>query len=758
MLAVKSGRRDHVVHSGPVITRSATDEVPGAPIQCDRMFAGSETQLRRGTRDPRRRRLAAFVVAAAVLAVLPAAVGSSAPTGSDATLVRLSWTDDPAATITIRWVSPGSPPIVRVRTGPDDPWLDATGTTIRTTPEPEHEVTVRRLAPDTRYEYQLASGTTTWDSTLRSFRTAPADGAFEAVFVADTGIAGRTDGLANGTRQVIDEIAALDPLLVLGGGDYAYYSSEERYADLNAAIDGWIAQMQPVISTRAFLPTYGNHEVLLGENVDQWIARFATPAGSPGRRSYSFDVAGVHFIALLGYESQIDAASEAWLRADLESARAAGVDTIVPYLHRNTHGDGTVHPPSPSLARQLTRILEPYDVSVVLTAHDQSYERTYPLLDGEPTTARRDCQTPADGITWIKSSPGGKMSNQVWDFSTYSATPPDPTIAVRDDSLHHFSRLRFGPGSNIDVITYGVVGDGTTPVEIDRVRYRRHCPTDEFGFATLPVSLDVDAGAASRSIELELTGANQTIAVATTTDWLRATTDTAGQLSVTADLSGLAPGVHAAEVRASMPGRDDAVLPIVVKVRGDEGAPVLVASLRPGRSGPMLLDGARVNGTIYVTLLEDGRVDVADAGMVRFLANGRKIRADRDPPFDLVGGSQIAAGAWDTTRAVDGEHTVEAVIVGPDGRTTRAFARFTVDNATTAGEPAAISGETYQRPDDAVAGATVQPVVPTLPAGLAATEPDSGWWTSWYVLLGGTTSVGLIVALIAAAKRGRPPG
>ena len=93
------------------------------------------------------------------------------------------------------------------------------------------------LIPDTEYEYRVQGTAGSW-SDVRSTRTAPASGpaSFDAVFVADTGLIGRTDGLASGTAQVRDEIAALDPRLVLGGGDYAYYNTETRFATLDEAI------------------------------------------------------------------------------------------------------------------------------------------------------------------------------------------------------------------------------------------------------------------------------------------------------------------------------------------------------------------------------------------------------------------------------------------------------------------------------------------------------------------------------------------
>jgi hypothetical protein len=679
------------------------------------------------------------------------AEGGDAIAGTDdVNRVRLSWTNDAATTMTLRWAGPDDAPArARVRPAAAPVWQEYDGAVAGS----EYEVIATGLVPNTQYEYELALSGDRWDATARTFRTAPLAGPFEAVFVADTGINGRTDGLATGTRQVIDEITALDPLVVLGGGDYAYFNSEDRFADLDGAIDGWLQQMEPAISTRAFMPTYGNHEVLLDEDVNQWIDRLATPAGTPDRSSYSFDVAGVHFVALLAYQGQVDDVTEAWLRSDLEAAQAAGAGTIIPYFHRNTYGDGTVHPPSPSLGRQLSGIFEEYGVDVVLNAHDQSYERTYPLIAGSAVSSRRDCVQFGEGITWVKTSPGGKVSNVSWNFSSYSATPPNPTIAVRNATLHHYSKVRVEPTGDIEVITYGVAGDGKPPVQVDRVFYTGECPTDEFAFTTLPVSLDVDAGDELPGVDVEIVGASPLTELASTAEWiLPGPIGADGVATLTFVALPLEPGTHTAEVRASIPGRDDAVLSVVVRVHGNESDAILLASLRPGRSAPVVLNGARLSGTVFVSLNLESR----NVGLVRFFANGRKIRADRDAPFDLTGGSAISAGAWETTNAVDGEQTVEAVIVDSEGRTTRAFARFAIDNASTAGQPAAIIGEPYVFPDDTGDEPFDQPVVVPLPADVATTSEQGSWWSSWKALLGGSAAIGFVVALAASMTRRRP--
>ena len=83
------------------------------------------------------------------------------------------------------------------------------------------------------------------------------------------------------------------------------------------------------------MPTYGNHEVLLGEGYDAWRQRFATPSGYDNARNYSFDVGEAHFVSILAESNTggLRNSSLAWLTSDLAAARAAGKKWIVPFFH-----------------------------------------------------------------------------------------------------------------------------------------------------------------------------------------------------------------------------------------------------------------------------------------------------------------------------------------------------------------------------------------------------------------------------------------
>jgi acid phosphatase type 7 len=395
--------------------------------------------------------------------------------------VHVSWTGDPATTLTVVWRTRNTttPSQLEYRRAGTTPWLPASGA-----PRPSgttgtlHEVTLAGLTPATAYEYRVRADGGGFGQTFTT-RTAPSPGhvPFDFIYFADTGIAGRTDGLATGTTQSVNEIAALDPLLVLPGGDYAYYDADKRFGTLDNTIDAWFNQEQPIFTRSPVMPTYGNHEVLLGEGFEPWVQRFATPAGFDSRRNYSFDVGDVHFISILAVDNPggLSAATFAWLEQDIEAALDAGQRWIIPYMHVPAFSDGSSHGSNFQLRSQLGPLFESFGVKIVLTAHDQSYERTYPLTDiggsNTPTSTSLSCYSMNDGVSWVKVSPAGKLSNKGGNFSQFLTNPPPSYTAFRDNSRHHFARVRVGETS-IRVEAWGLVGDGSAPVIQDAFEYR----------------------------------------------------------------------------------------------------------------------------------------------------------------------------------------------------------------------------------------------------------------------------------------------
>ncbi|MEE9139284.1 MAG: metallophosphoesterase family protein [Alphaproteobacteria bacterium] len=394
--------------------------------------------------------------------------------------IHLSWAQDPSTSLTVVWHAPsaGDGALLEYRVVGSRAWRRVSGSTR---PSPAkgmlHEVTITGLVPDTGYEYRVASGDGASGASSPAFetRTAPRAGPadFRFAFICDTGLIGRLDGNATGTKQIIGELVCDRPLFILGGGDYAYANADGRFEDYADAIDAWFVQMQPMIARFPFMAQYGNHEVALPERFIDWAPRFAHPEGSEEGRNYSFEVGDVHFTALYVPEPPLGADRLAWLEDDLAQARRRGLRWLVVYQHEPVYGHGHSHPARPELRGLLAPIFERHRVDLHLSGHDQNYERTYPLLGvpdrPAPASTSRDTYEAGGGVVYAKVSPSGKMSEKRNDFSRFT-TEQQPFMAFRDDTAHHYALITARAAGELVVEVYSVVGDDTPKALIDRFR------------------------------------------------------------------------------------------------------------------------------------------------------------------------------------------------------------------------------------------------------------------------------------------------
>ncbi|WP_454083731.1 purple acid phosphatase family protein [Georgenia sp. Marseille-Q6866] len=395
--------------------------------------------------------------------------------------VHLSWTADPATTLTVTWrtTSPGTPWVEYAPAGSGGPWTRAEASPRASgTSGQLWTATLTGLAPGESYEYRVVQPETssqTWTA-----RTVAPDAETRAVYFADTGIDGRKDGLTVATGRSVELLTELHPDVLLAGGDYAYFNTETRFTALDDAIDAWFQQLEPAAAQSPLMPTYGNHEVLLGEGFEPWAARFPTPEGWNDRRSYSFDVGPFHFISLHAVHNtgKLPTAEITWLEADIAAAKQAGRPWIVPFTHVSAFAAGSVHPSNLALRDQLGRVFERHGIRLVLQSHDQAYQRTWPLTGagsgGEFTATTTDptCAAPRDGVVWMTVSPAGKLSNRSRDFSPYAETPAPFWSAMRDNTRHHLAELTASAAGDLEVEVLGYRAEGEVEV-VDTVTIAR---------------------------------------------------------------------------------------------------------------------------------------------------------------------------------------------------------------------------------------------------------------------------------------------
>ncbi len=270
------------------------------------------------------------------------------------------------------------------------------------------------------------------------------DEAFRCIFFADTGLIGRSDGNADGTEAIYREIENRSPRILLGGGDYAYANKDDRFDSVPDAVDEWFRQAEGMISRFPFFAQYGNHENVLKECYEDWAPRFDHPQGFDEQKCYSFDFGSAHIVSFFTGRPRPQKHHLEWLENDLGDAKEKGDKWLVVFTHEPVFGHGFSHPSSFMVSSSFGALCERMGADLVLGAHDQSYERTYPV-SGVPHNVRATSKHTSsykrgEGVIFAKVSPSGKRSEIGHTFSKFQC-PQHDFMASRNDTRHHFAEL-----------------------------------------------------------------------------------------------------------------------------------------------------------------------------------------------------------------------------------------------------------------------------------------------------------------------------
>ena len=218
---------------------------------------------------------------------------------------------------------------------------------------------------------------------------------FRFVFMTDIHLQPESDAIG-GFHQAIDSVNALHPDFVITGGDLIMDALGQGYSRSDS-----LYKMYAESSERFNMPVYntiGNHEIF---GIYQ---RSGVPESHPeygekmyekrlGKRYYSFDHKGWHFMILDGIEDtgkgsyigMVDSTQMEWIKADLaivDSATPIAVSIHIPLLTVVTqmekgalepHGKGTVV----NNARQVIDLFDNHNLKLVLQGHLHYIEDIY---------------------------------------------------------------------------------------------------------------------------------------------------------------------------------------------------------------------------------------------------------------------------------------------------------------------------------------------------------------------------------------------
>ncbi|MEI6083673.1 MAG: LamG-like jellyroll fold domain-containing protein [Verrucomicrobiota bacterium] len=255
----------------------------------------------------------------------------------------------------------------------------------------EHQVTLRNLAPDTRYYYSIGSTNQflTGGDTNTFFVTNPTPGTRKPTRVWVLGDSGTKNAnqLAVASAYYSNSVnRATDLWLMLGDNVY------DAGADVD--YDPAIFNVYPAtLRTSVLWPTIGNHDTAQSGTPAlslPYFSNFTLPTrGEAGGRAsgtenyYSFDYANIHFICLDSMTTTNRAANSVmlqWLQLDLQNLPASQ-KWLIAFWHHPPYTNGSHNSDTESelieMRTNAVPILESFGVDLILSGHSHSYERSF---------------------------------------------------------------------------------------------------------------------------------------------------------------------------------------------------------------------------------------------------------------------------------------------------------------------------------------------------------------------------------------------
>jgi Purple acid Phosphatase, N-terminal domain len=471
--------------------------------------------------------------------------------------IHLTWDDDPTRTVVVSWASAGQATQPRVRIGqrviqaaersctdPDD------GTVTWT-----YHARVDGLRPGATYGYAVTADNdgNAADPFSATFTTAP-EGRAAFRFTSFGDLAAPNPAGAGAYGQAAYAVGAVEtfqPLFHLLNGDLAtahLNTGDLSPGTLNPVL--WARarrdfgnNVQASAANRPWLPVPGSHALELGngeQGLAFFVSRYALPpngtAGLDGRW-YAFRVGTALFICLSGddvaYSGYSDEGAPAadtallataapapgiaryargysggaqtrWLESTLAAARAdSSIDWIIAALHQcacSSAPDGSGS--DLAVRREWLPIFDTYEVDLVLSGHDQGYERSFPVRGAEPW-AGADAVTGAAADT-RRPRPVTTVDSGVFDTSQgtvhlvlgcggsgLGAGGTDPGLSSRERTAHVITRS--AAPAPAQRIPGGHPLPGADAVEVATWSARR-APSTGYGFAVFDVNPGGEAG------------------------------------------------------------------------------------------------------------------------------------------------------------------------------------------------------------------------------------------------------------------------
>ncbi len=343
----------------------------------------------------------------------------------DADQIVLTWSDDPRTTQAVQWRTStggdGNVDCIRYRRAGEAKWQVVKAVTTRIEDAylendkacAHHTARLDGLDPGTNYVYEVGNGTK-WMSESH-FSTAPGTGTkFSFIYMGDVQVGYEEWG------TLLDAAFERHP-------DTAFFTVAGDLENHGCDRNEWDAFLHAgagIFNHVAFVPVLGNHDKC--NQGAMYRALFELPKNGPSsvapELAYAFEYENALFVIL---NSEVRPSTQtAWLEKQLSQSKATWRFAVFHHPIYSPKADRD----NAKLRKTWAPVFDKYHVDMVLTGHDHSYMRTYPLKDGKRTDKAGDGTvyvTSVSGTKYYDQQPGEQSAVAFANVSTYQVIDID---------------------------------------------------------------------------------------------------------------------------------------------------------------------------------------------------------------------------------------------------------------------------------------------------------------------------------------------
>ncbi|MEK6989895.1 S-layer homology domain-containing protein [Paenibacillus sp. FSL K6-1566] len=246
-----------------------------------------------------------------------------------------------------------------------------------------HKAEATGLKADTTYYFRVGDASRSVWSETGTFRTAPKQGAFTFIDLADTQAKEEDEAILSSETLAKALATVPDAHFVVHNGDLVDKGVKEEQWN-------WLlGHSQESLLNTTLVPSAGNHEDENFAFIDHF--NIDPPAGSKTETGayYSYDYSNAHFVVLNSNEDSdeydnFSPEQVEWLKKDVQEAKKNGADWIIvnihkgPYTTSNHATDSDIMGPN-GVRTKIAPIMAELDIDFVLQGHDHIYARTKPV-------------------------------------------------------------------------------------------------------------------------------------------------------------------------------------------------------------------------------------------------------------------------------------------------------------------------------------------------------------------------------------------